>query len=290
MSKKITNTEMEEIFSKADDIIQIKSNLSSLKSDEEKLKYLEKIENVLYKKPNRYDAEINKLHKLIEIEYAKISLKGDAAWDTVLKNYKKIDMEFCIDARDLWYRRAYIDPHEYTLFLEIFTEMIHKDINEVGLFMKMTGIKIDLEIMWRIGDLRRDKLMSEIVKNHPEININDLDGVVMDFSSETILDLYNMYKQKWNNTESIFDWSLDFKQMDQILDSAYDFPELILNIKTRILPNRKYTKEMFEYASKLIFEGKKKYVAFQETLERFKFDPFKEECFGKAYRKYLAEK
>lgn len=55
-------------------------------------------------------------------------------------------------------------------------------------------------------------------------------------------------------------------------------------------PNKKYTKKMYEFTSELRFQGKKDFVAYRETLEKFGLDPLKDDSYRKSYSKYLKQK
>ncbi len=65
------------------------------------------------------------------------------------------------------------------------------------------------------------------------------------------------------------------------------FADLFMNSEWKLSPNRLYTKEMFEYTSKLKLDGIKDYVACRKTLEKFGLDPLKEESYSKQYRFYI---
>jgi hypothetical protein len=66
--------------------------------------------------------------------------------------------------------------------------------------------------------------------------------------------------------------------------------ELKMNFNNTNLPNKKYSKEMFEHTKVLLIEGYTKRAAYLKTLEKFEKDEDKVESYGKRFREYLKTK
>ena len=74
------------------------------------------------------------------------------------------------------------------------------------------------------------------------------------------------------------------------IDLLFNLPKLVLNEKPSVQPNSKYTKVMFEHTAEQLFRGIKKYVACQNTLIEFGFDPLLAESYSKRYDNYQKTK
>ena len=120
-------------------------------------------------------------------------------------------------------------------------------------------------------------------------------GIHLSFDAVKLSDLDLTDKQK-ENIKSTCDNIIRFEnrliEINNEIQKRYYGDKFNKNLSTQnsFAPNRKYTDEMFEYMSKLLLEGKKKYVAGTETLKRFHMDISKDESFTKHYDDYIKKK
>lgn len=106
--------------------------------------------------------------------------------------------------------------------------------------------------------------------------------ILYDFISEPrALENYNKNNNRlitWEECNSLL------KRRLKLLEELFDKNNF------KIEPNKKYSNEMFEFVNQKRLEGLKCYVAYQQVLEKYGFNPDKEDSFRKQYYTYLKKR
>jgi len=106
--------------------------------------------------------------------------------------------------------------------------------------------------------------------------------IIFDFFSESkALERFNKKNKRvitWEECNSLL------KEKLKLIDNLFD------KNNWKVEPNKKYHEEMFEFVNQKRLEGLKCYVAYQQTLEKYGFNPDKEDSFRKQYNAYLKKK
>jgi hypothetical protein len=169
-------------------------------------------------------------------------------------------------------------PHDQTRLLAIFLNYPDEIINELNLELKVVR-DINYMILSTFTLLTTNEYKRKLSK-------------ILVQSEKTEYGLDKIFKKIIFNEKLLkFNRLLTSKKILEVVEPEFEFFRDVLDRnKFLFKPNKKYSSEMFNFTSDMIFKGLKDYVAFEETLKQFGFDVNKGDSYRKRYKAYLKEK
>lgn len=144
--------------------------------------------------------------------------------------------------------------------------------------MKRTIIEYEASLFFKALDRKIEALIRKLIPKGVLMNENDL----IQETRQTKKEIFDKY---------LNEVLLKFKDPSEFTEEhLFNFIKEFFHQPTQATPNKKYTPEMFELTSALLYTGKKDYVAYEETLEKYGFDKDKADSYRKRYKNYLKEK
>ncbi len=94
-----------------------------------------------------------------------------------------------------------------------------------------------------------------------------------------------------NHFDNLLSREIIIKEIFPIYNQRLGLLKILIDNKTfKHIPNRKYTSEMFNLVVEKMMEGKKQYVAIEDTLEELGIKDTDPDTFARSYRKYIRNK
>lgn len=113
-------------------------------------------------------------------------------------------------------------------------------------------------------------------------------SIYQPLDNSELTSLIKILAEDFNHLELPLNELLTKEQLEKLSGEKMKFLSFFTNRSMiKHLPNKKYSKEMFELVSQRRMAGVKAYVANMDALKEFGFDDSKDESFNKQYQKYL---